>query len=281
MRIIIRVLAIAYFAYLAIAVLVITPALNFLPPWFVQKTFDRQLHTDIVLFNPFALSVEARQVELPERDGQRFAALDKAEVNLSLESLWQKGWVFDQLQVKGLYVHVKRLANGEFNFSDFTSSDPQPQEETTAEASIPGVTIHDLDFEAETIITTDESRDKPYTTHWDGLTIRVRELSTVIEDGRPYRIDAYGEGGGGLHWEGTVSVPTARSEGRLSLSNISLHSIWRFAEPWLQFELREGALNAEADYTLDWQDVFTYAITDGSVSLAARACTVALELFTT
>ena len=269
MRIIIRVLAIAYFAYLAIAVLVITPALNFLPPWFVQKTFDRQLHTDIVLFNPFALSVEARQVELPERDGQRFAALDKAEVNLSLESLWQKGWVFDQLQVKGLYVHVKRLANGEFNFSDFTSSDPQPQEETTEEASIPGVTIHDLDFEAETIITTDESRDKPYTTHWDGLTIRVRELSTVIEDGRPYRIDAYGEGGGGLHWEGTVSVPTARSEGRLSLSNISLHSIWRFAEPWLQFELREGALNAEADYTLDWQDVFTYAITDGSVSLAA------------
>ena len=160
-RILIRVLAIAYIAYLAIAVLVVTPALNFLPPWFVQQTFDRQLQTDIVLFNPFAMSVEARQVELPERDGQRFAALEKAEVNLSLESLWQKGWVFDQIQVKGLYVHVKKLASGEFNFSDFTSGDPQPQEETTADAGIPGITIHDLDFEAETIITTDESREKP------------------------------------------------------------------------------------------------------------------------
>jgi len=267
-RIIIRVLAIAYFAYLAIAVLVITPALNFLPPWFVKQNFDRDLHTDIILFNPFAMSLEVRNAELPERDGQRFAALDKAAVNLSLESLWQEGWVFDALQVKGLYVHVRRLPDGSFNFSDFASDEPEAPAAAEPEGDIPGLTIRDLDFYAESIVTTDEARETPYTTHWDGLAIRVKDLSTVIEEGRPYQVDVYSEYGGSLHWEGTVSVPAARSEGRLTLSNISLRTGWRFAKPWVQFELREGVLHAEASYQLDWQDVLSYALSDGEVTVS-------------
>jgi len=94
-RTILRCVAILYIAYIAIAVLLFMPALNFLPPWYMQKTFDRQLHTDIVLLNPFTLSLEVRNAELPEHDGERFAAVGKAMVDLSLESIWQEGWVLD------------------------------------------------------------------------------------------------------------------------------------------------------------------------------------------
>jgi hypothetical protein len=221
----------------------------------------------MVLFNPFTLALEVRQAELPELEGERFFAVDEAVVNLSLESLWREGWVLDEVKVLGLYVHVKRLPDDQFNFSDMISSeaDEPPAEET--DGSIPGLTIHDLDFHSEMITITDETRETPYSTHWDGLAIRVLDLSTVLEEGRPYRIDAYGEGGGSLHWEGTVSVPAAHSEGSLLLSNLHLRTFWRFAEPWIQFELKDGRLDVEGDYHLNWEDTFTYRITDGRIHL--------------
>ena len=269
MRAIIRILAIAYIAYLAIVVLIITPALNFLPTWYVKQTFGRQLHTEMVLFNPFTLALEVRQAALPELEGERFFEVDKATVNLSLESLWKEGWVLDAVKVQELYVHVKRLPGDKFNFSDMIISeqDEPPAEET--DGSIPGLTIHDLDFHSEMISVTDETRETPYSTHWDGLAIRVLDLSTVLEEGRPYRIDVFGEGGGSLHWEGNLSVPAARSEGRLVLENLNLRTFWRFVEPWVQFELKDGRLNAKAGYELDWKDAFTYRLTDASVNISA------------
>ena len=269
MRTILRFVAILYIVYIAIAVLLVMPALNFLPPWYMQKTFDRQLHTDIVLLNPFTLSLEVRNAELPEHDGERFAAVGKAMVDLSLESIWQEGWVLDAVKVEGLYAHIRRLGDSEFNFSDMIISSPDDTAPDTTDGGIPGLTIHDFDFHSEMIVTTDETRETPYSTHWDGLVISVQDLSTVIEEGRPYRIDAFGERGGSLHWEGTVSVPGARSEGSLLLSNMSLRTIWRFAEPWIQFELKDSRLTIEGNYQLDWKDVFAYKITDGAISLDA------------
>jgi hypothetical protein len=260
-------LAIIYIAYLAIVVLVITPALNFLPPWYVKQTFGRQLHTELVLFNPFTLALDVRQAALPEHGGERFFEVDKATVNLSLESLWQKGWVFDAVKVQGLYVHVKRLSGDKFNFSDMVISEPDEPVAEETPGPMPGLTIHDLDFHSQMIVITDESRETPYSTHWDGLAIRVLDLSTVLEEGRPYSIDAYGEEGGSLHWEGSVSVPAAHSEGSLLLSNLRLRTFWRFAEPWVQFELKDGRLDVEGEYHLNWEDAFTYRITDGRIHL--------------
>jgi hypothetical protein len=268
-RTIIRILAIVYIAYLALAILVITPALNFLPPWYMQKTFNRQLHTEIVLFNPFTFTLEVRHAQLPEHGGERFLEVDKATVNLSLESLWQEGWVFDAVQVQGLYVHVKRLPGDKFNFSDMIISAPDEPVAAETPGPMPGLTIHELDFHSQMIVITDETRETPYTTHWDGLAIRVLDLSTVIADGRPYSIDVHGEAGGSLHWEGNLSIPAGRSEGRLVLANLNLRTFWRFAEPWVQFELKDGRLNAEAGYELDWSGVFAFQLTDASVNVSA------------
>ncbi len=269
MRTMIRVLAILYSTYLAIVILLITPALNFLPPWYVQQTFGRQLHTEMVLFNPFTLALEVRQAELPELEGERFFGVHKAAVNLSLESLWKEGWVLDAVKVEGLYVHVKRLPGDRFNFSDMITSSANEPPADESDGGIPGLTIHDFDFQSQTIIITDETRETPYTTHWDGLAIRVLDLSTVIEEGRPYRIDVYGEAGGSLHWEGDLSVPAARSEGSLLLTNLDLRVLGRFVAPWVRFEVKNGRLNAEARYQLDWNTVFTFGLTEASFNLSA------------
>ena len=102
MQLVLRSLAFIYLAYLAIALLIVLPALNFLPQWYVKNQLGRELHSEIILFNPFTIALEVRKAELPELDGERFVGLYNATVNLSLESLWYEGWVFDELSTQGL-----------------------------------------------------------------------------------------------------------------------------------------------------------------------------------
>lgn len=268
MRSIFRILAVAYIAYIAISVLVIIPALNFIPHWYVKEALNRDLHTDIIVFNPVALSLEVRGAQLPEHNGERFASLGQATVNLSLESLWQTGWVFDEISTNGLWLHIRQLAQGGFNFSDMLPPEeetPPPEEE---DAAIPGVTIHTFEFQSERIAFTDEGRDKPYTQLYEGISIEVNDLSTVLEEGRPYRIDARGEGGGILHWEGEVSIPKATASGTLALSNLSMPKMWRIAEPWLGFELVDGRFSIQAEYKLDWRDELQYHLSQGEILLS-------------
>jgi hypothetical protein len=266
-----RVAAIAYIAWLVIALLIITPLLNILPHHFIEKNFGRELHTKWVILNPFKLSLDVAEAQLNEPDGERFASLSEASVNLSMESIWQPGWVFDTLLVSDLFANVVRQPAGDFNFSDMAGSEAEPEEQETEEGGIPGLTVHDFSIHSEALVYTDQTREKPYSSRWNGLKLRVLDLSTVLEEGRPYSLDVYGEAGGSLHWEGTLSIPNAHSEGSLALENLSLPVLWHLAEPWLEFEIKDGRYGAQGLYEVSWKDDVSYRITEGKMGLTTVA----------
>jgi Domain of Unknown Function (DUF748) len=263
-----RTVAAIYLAYVAITVLILLPAANFLAPWFVQDQYGRELRTDIILFNPFSLEAQVRNASLLELDGSPFASLDRASINLSLASLLDKGLVLDEVLVEELRVHARHWGNGEFNFSDLLQSDDGVSpEEPAADGEIPALTIRRLAFSAERIQLTDEAREEPFSTHYDGIDIVVTDLTTIQEDGKPYRIAAVAESGGALQWEGTVSIPGANSEGSLSISDLSLRTFWRFARPWLNFELVDGTMSVQGDYRISWAEAFSYHVSKGSITV--------------
>jgi len=264
-RTVIRYLAIAFAGYISVSVLLILPALNLLTPRIVQESLGRELRSEIILFNPVTLALEIRHASLIEPGGETFLSVDRAQVNLSLESIWNKGLVFDAVIVESLYVHVKRLTSSSFNFSDMLG-EPVPAQEQSGE-DLPGLTIHRLALHSQQIRFTDEAREQPFTTHWDGLAVSVQDLSTIAEEGRPYRFDATAESGGRLHWQGEVSVPGAYSEGTLKLENISLQPMWRFAKDWLAFELNDGELSVAGDYRVEWGSELLYRVSNGNLSI--------------
>ena len=263
----IKIAGLVYVSYVAISLFIVLPALNLLAPRVVQEQLNRTLKTEIILYNPFTMALEVRRARLLEPDGDTFAALHRAEVNLSLAGLWRTGWVLDAFAVEELYVHVRRMPGGAFNFSDMlAATDEAPAQDESAE--VPGLTIDQLDFSARRIEVTDEDRAKPYATHWDGLSLSVSELSTVRREGRPYQLTATAERGGRLTWRGEVSIPDATSSGTLEVANIHLHTAWRFLEPWLALELTDGRLTVGGDYSVSWADAFNFTVTNGSASLS-------------
>jgi uncharacterized protein involved in outer membrane biogenesis len=262
----IRILGICYLAYLAIVLVIITPALNFLPAWAVEKYLGRQLQSEFTYFNPFTLSLEVGKTELPEHEGDRFVGLEHATVNLSTASLWSGAWVFDEIGVKQLYVHVIELKDGTFNFSDMLPPEG-PAEPEAEPAGIPPITIDLLDFDSQQLVFSSQAREKPSSTHLNDLTIQVEGLSTVLEEGKPYRLDASGENGGQLHWEGVVSIPGEYSEGSLAVTDIQLIPLWRFVEPWVAFSIEDGTLGIKGQYKVNWGDELTYQVAGGEFRL--------------
>jgi hypothetical protein len=257
-----------YFCYLLLSLLVILPALNIGAPIVSERLLQRELRSDLILFNPFNLALTARNVSLSEyqQPDSVFAGFEELEVNLSTASLWQQGWVLDTALLEGFHAHLRRTGPDTFNISDLIAGEDDASDEAEP-AEIPGVTIRELSLQARRLQVTDENRDPVYQTHWDDLAIAVTDLSTVREAGQPYSLSVTAEAGGRLEWEGDVSIPGSYSEGRLRLSNVQLRTGWRFAEPWLAFELVSGALGMSGNYRVDWGDVVSWSLSGGELTL--------------
>jgi hypothetical protein len=133
-----------------------------------------------------------------------------------------------------------------------------------------------LNCTLEAIVVTDQARKSAYSSRWNGLLIRAKNVSTVLEEGQPFSVEVEAEDGGKLQWQGEVSIPLGQSTGRLALSDLNLRKLWEYGEPWLAFELKDGRLLVEADYHLNWKDALNYRISNGrvgvsGVSIAAKS----------
>lgn len=262
---------ITYLVYLALALVVVTPLLNILPHSYLREHYGRELTTKFVWFNPFTLSLEVREAALPEKSGEPFVALGAASINFSVASAWQEGIVFDRVRLLEFFAHIQHLGEQRFNFSDFIPDAPAGQAPTpqTPPADPIGITVNDLDLQASAIQVTDHDRAQAFTTRWENLHVHAVDFSTVLREGKPYRIALADEAGGTLLWEGTVSIANAQSEGRLTLDAIRLEPFWRFAEPWVRFQLREGLLHASGRYAATWGDSVAVSLADGALSVSA------------
>lgn len=269
MRKLLRVAVIAYVSYLVIALLVVTPALNVLPHWFLKDTYSRELRTGWVLFNPFTLSLDIHDAELFDDTGEPFLAFSEASVNLSLDSLWQPGWVFDALLLRDLKLDVVRLDPDEYNFSDLLAADAAVETpEAAPDAPLPALTVRDVDLHSATLALTDRTREPAYTSRWNDLRVRLTDVSTVFDELRPFSVEIEADGGGILQWQGDISVAGGTSSGHWSLAGFDLVNLWQFAKPWLAFELKQGRLSVEGDYRLDWTDTPAYTVSNGRISLS-------------
>ncbi len=264
-----RIAVITYLVYLALALLIISPVLNVLPHRYLEDNYGWELDTGWLLLNPFKLSLDISDAALKDPDGETVLSFSRGSVNLSVGSLWRPGWVLDEFSLQNIFLGVTRISEEEYNFSSLLpqgETEEQPEEES---GGIPNLTIRQLDIHSDSILLSDRAREKAYSSRWDGLHIRATDLSTVVEGGKPYEVDLQGDGGGTLHWEGEVSLPKGTSEGQLTVSNLNLRKLWEFAEPWLEFELKQGRLAAEGDYRLDWSEAFRYEVDAGRFGLSS------------
>jgi len=268
----VRILATAYLSYLALCLLVLMPVINALAPRLVEQSTARTLSSELILFNPFTLTLEMHDMALSARNEGESALVgfDRARVNLSTASLWNAGIVLDEILLHGLAVHVRRFENGDFNASDLmptTAPEDTAVSESETANDLPAFTVRRIDFQADHLEFTDESRSPAYNTYSNNLAFTVRDLSSVREIGSPYRLSVIAEHGGRLDWRGQLSLATQQSEGEIELKDIDLRPVYRYLAPRLEFRVERALLDVRGGYTASWRDAPVFRVEGGSVAL--------------
>lgn len=107
---IIRIFAAVYLTYIVVCLVVLMPAMNVAAPRLVEQNTGRTLSSELILFNPFTLALEMRGVALNAKTGSEPALMgfDRAQVNLSISSLWNPGVVLDEILLHGLSAGTAR-----------------------------------------------------------------------------------------------------------------------------------------------------------------------------
>ncbi|GAB2881007.1 hypothetical protein GCM10027046_06500 [Uliginosibacterium flavum] len=84
-----------------------------------SKALGRVVTVQGVSFNPLTLSARVEGLRIAEADGKgEFLSLGLLRANLSMASIWHLGAVLDGLRIEQPVLHVTRLDEARFNFSD-------------------------------------------------------------------------------------------------------------------------------------------------------------------
>jgi len=98
--------------------------------WIAENT-GRALKIESISINPFNLSIKINKLQLSEvEQGKTFVSWDLLRVSLSAASLYHRAAVIDELHIEKPYVHLERLPNDQFNFSDLLPETTEEAEST-------------------------------------------------------------------------------------------------------------------------------------------------------
>lgn len=268
LRRVIRILLVAYAAYLALALFVLLPALNVAAPLLARDVLQRELRSELILFNPFTLAIEIRDAQLSEPDGRPFAALALLRVDFgALGSLLSPGLVLDDVRIEELAVTLRRDGSGTLNIADLLAGGADPADRSDTGAAPPALTIRALDFDARELRFVDQTRTPAYETAVTDIDFTVRELSTAVEEGSPYELLLVTERNGILRWRGELSLARGDSRGDFQVADLDLRPFHRYLAQDLAFDLESALLELTGSYRADWSAEPRLILTDGALQL--------------
>lgn len=97
-----------------------------------SKALGRVVTVQGLSFNPLTLSARIEGLRIAEADGKaEFLSLRLLRANLSMASIWHRGAVLDGLRIEQPVLHVTRVDDARFNFSDILdrfAAAPVPKE---------------------------------------------------------------------------------------------------------------------------------------------------------
>jgi hypothetical protein len=163
----------------------------------LAQTLKRPVQAEKIRFNPYVLRLRIEQLHIGERDNsQPFFDLRRINIKASWASLFRMAPVIAELAIDQPVLHIVRVAENRFNFSDLTQS-TQPSSPATKPLrfSVSNIQLHDGDIHFEDEVTGQQHRlqrirlDIPFIANLPAdISVYVQPLLEMIVDGSPLRI---------------------------------------------------------------------------------------------
>jgi uncharacterized protein involved in outer membrane biogenesis len=222
-------------------------------PRYVQEQLERRAEIGEVRVNPLLFKLEIKDFRLREADGKPLLGFDRLFVDFELSSLFRMAWTFAEIQLDAPRVDAVLDSDGRLNIAELLDSFPRNQTPPEPTAP-PRVLLQHAVVHRGSMSFTDRSARTPQTAMLEPIDIELRDITTVPERRGPYAIAATLADGGGVGWEGEVSLVPLRSSGRFGINGFPLATAWRFIQEDVTLSEPGGRVDAEVRYQLAYQD---------------------------
>jgi len=191
-----------------------------------------------------------------DKDSQPFVSWDEVYVSFKPWSVFTSTWTFGKIMVVKPYARAQMNKDYTFNFSDLITKFSTNAPAATAPPKEPSkpllVRVQQLIITNATMSVADYTERTPFKRIIGPLHLSLENLRTAPDNEGPYSFAGTTDAGELFAWHGFVGLTPLRSEGQLTVNDITLSNFAPLYQDLVQFEIRSGQIGVHANYRFEW-----------------------------
>ncbi|HXR48527.1 MAG TPA: DUF748 domain-containing protein [Candidatus Limnocylindrales bacterium] len=239
--------------YAILGFLILPPIVRAVAVKQLSRQLDREVSIQKIKINPFVLSTTVRGLLIKDKDGQPFISWDEVYVNFQLSSFLGHPWVFKEISVTKPYARVQINKDYTLNFSDLVA-----KFSTNAPAAAPAtppkplaLRVGRLQITGAAASFTDFTTREPFRRTIGPLNVTLQDFRTDPDNKNPYSFAGTTDAGERFAWSGFFYLDPLRSQGELTLDDLTLNKYAPLYQDFVRFEIRSGVIGVKSDYRFE------------------------------
>ncbi len=239
--------------YAILGFLILPPIIRAIAVKQLSRQLDREVSIEKVKINPFALSTTVRGLLIKDKDGQPFISWDEVYVNFQLSSFFGHPWVFKEISMTKPYARVQINQDYTLNFSDliakFSTNAPAAAPATPPKSL--ALRVGRLQITGAAASFSDFTTREPFKRTIGPLNVTLQNFRTDPDNKNPYSFAGTTDAGEKFAWSGYFYLDPLRSQGELTLDDVTINKYAPLYQDFVHFEIRSGVIGAQADYRFE------------------------------
>jgi len=215
---------------------------------FVKEHYGRALRVGEISCNPFSLTVELRDLELPDADGQRLLGFARLYVNASLASVWRRGASLEAIELDRPFLRTVIRRDGSLNLSALSAPFAEKADSQATPADPARLFIGRLQLDEGAVDFVDETRATTFRAQLRPISFELVDFATTGESGNIYALRGASIAGESFSWSGNFGLRPLSSRGNFELSQVQARTLWSYLRDSLGFEVASGVVDVKGAY---------------------------------
>lgn len=217
---------------------------------YAASHYHRRIALGDIRFNPFTLTLDVRDLALPDADGAPMVGAGRLHVELSIASLWRRAMSFRDILIERPFARAIVRPDGALNLTALPTPANPSEQRPPAHTGAVRLVIDRLTVAAGRATYDDRTASRPFHTELAPINFELRDFSTLAAAADQYSLDIMSSLGERFRWSGTLGVNPAQSRGRFEVAALRAATLASLAGQALPLGVSSGLIALQGTYEL-------------------------------
>ncbi len=229
-------------------------------PWFITNKVPAILKDKIGInlslgktsFNPYTYELTLRNITLKDQNQKTAFELKKFYVDYTFFGILTKTFIFNDILIDSARLYATINQDGNLNLLNIMPKTIKKAEpKATKKSSLPSILLRHMSIANGEILVTDTRSEKNFTANLGPYNFTAHDISTDKGELNAYTFKTLIDGKSELLWKGGMSISPLKLYGKISIKNLDLPKLYKYALPDIGANLKQGSLSLTLPYQID------------------------------